>query len=54
MKLQCFGSWIFFRLQVKRKNRNPTGAQQLGFLFSFLSEDGGRSVFRNIVILIEI
>jgi hypothetical protein len=24
IKLQRFGSWIFFRLQVKRKDRNPS------------------------------
>jgi hypothetical protein len=56
-----FGSWIFFRLQVKRKDRNPSwseasstrGPNNYGFCPSFLPEDGRRSSFRNVVILLK-
>jgi hypothetical protein len=50
-----FGSWIFFRLQVKRspglRLAEPGGPTARVFVLPFSSEDGRRSSFRNIILL---
>jgi hypothetical protein len=62
MKLLRFGRWIFFRLQVKRKDRNPSlrpglrlaqsgGPTARVSCPSFLPEAGRRSSFRNVILL---
>jgi hypothetical protein len=75
IKLQRFGSWIFFRLQVKKEGQKPQLLGPLVELASdldqglrldhpggltarvsvlhFLPEDGRRSSFRNVVILLK-
>jgi hypothetical protein len=57
IKLQCFGSWFFFHLQVKGKRppglrlAQPGGPTARVSVLFLLTEDGKRSSFRNVVIL---
>jgi hypothetical protein len=51
-----FGTWIFFRLQVKRsrsEDSSTRGPNSQDFC-PFLLEDGRRSSFRNVVNFVEI
>jgi hypothetical protein len=56
IKAQHFGSWIFFRLQVKRKDlpglrlAQPGGPTDRVFVLPFLPEDGRISSFRNVIL----
>jgi hypothetical protein len=55
IKLQHFGSWIFFRLQVKKGKTKTLPVWPLVELASdqghFLPEDGKRSSSRNVILL---
>jgi hypothetical protein len=53
IKLLHFGSWIFFRLQVKRKDRTLAVGPPGWATLRPLPEDGRRSSFRNVVILLK-
>jgi hypothetical protein len=53
-KLQRLGSRIFFRIQVKKWLAQPGGPTARVFVLPFfLPEDGRRSSFRNVVILLK-